>query len=129
MIEILRLDTEIAGTKATRLIALVGGEFIGSVDLEFKNRRVAQFARLFIKADRRGCGWGSQLVEMCITLAQGQGCESISATLDPGNHEVLPFYQRLGFILACEWGDDGLLLISKSLAVEIDLVAQRRARE
>lgn len=94
------------------IIALAGDEVVGQVLVNCDGRQVAEFKWLVVKHHAEGIG--SALLKYAEGIAKDHGCESIDCTIDPENHEVVPWYKARGYILAGEW-DDGTLLMAKEL--------------
>lgn len=82
--------------------ALVHGELVGAVAIEFsdrgKTRHKAHLAGLFVQAPHRAGGAGAQLVHAAMAAARARpGVCVVQLTVTEGNAPALALYARHGF--------------------------------
>jgi GNAT superfamily N-acetyltransferase len=114
MLEIKKLDVILDGIEYSKFIALVEDQFIGCVDLQIQTATSASFRALFVHEDYRHQEIGFKLILACEQAAEKAGCKYLGAQVDRGNLDVLPFYEKLGF-MPCYQHDDGTLIITMRL--------------
>jgi GNAT superfamily N-acetyltransferase len=95
---------EIAADPAHRLIAVErAGEVIGTLQLSFipglPNFGIKRgiIENVHIRADCRGHGYGSQMMQWAIERCREAGCGMVQLTSNKVRTEAHRFYERLGF--------------------------------
>lgn len=85
------------------IVAERGGEIIGTLQItiipgltNFGLRR-GLLENVHIRADQRGFGLGTKLLEHAIGICRGRGCKLVQLTSNKVRHEAHRFYARLGF--------------------------------
>jgi diamine N-acetyltransferase len=58
---------------------------------------VGEIDSIFIKAEQRRKGIGTELITLAIHWLQNQKCETIRVAIAEGNENALDFYRRFGF--------------------------------
>jgi len=62
------------------------------------NARVLELSRVVVRADARGKGLGTKLIEAAAAFGKEQGAAFLTAKLFTGNEEGRAFWERVGFI-------------------------------
>lgn len=65
-------------------------------DLEFGGRD-AFLTEIYVRRDRRGCGWGRRLLQEIETIAQASGAGAIHLEVRPDNAPAVGLYREAGF--------------------------------
>ena len=112
---ILRLDTIVDNKESSKLTVYSDFNFIGIVNLEFKNTIVSYGYGLYVHEDFRRQGIGTSLIKECFRISEENGCEAFSIVLSKDNIDIKNFYTRLGFIVSYQY-DNGDLLMTKVLS-------------
>lgn len=56
-------------------------------------------SKFYVLAGQRGQGYGRQMMAEVARIAQVQGCDRITLTVNKHNEQTLTIYQRLGFMV------------------------------
>ena len=126
-VKIVDLEIEVDGVIERRLTAFHDGHPVGTVSVRaiqsrqkfaggcrFIPRKVAYLYQLYVHELVRRHGVGRQLMKAACAQADITGCIAISLNVSAGNHEVLPFYAKLGFVPGYQ-DYDGTLFLSCQL--------------
>lgn len=116
MIDVLKMEIE--GNEFFLITYVVDESMVGCVQMDEVNTPSANIFRLYVAPNARYKGVGSQLIRECLSLARENNCKSAALTIAKNNREVIPFYEKLGFIFAMEWPDSGLQLFVHTLGDE-----------
>ncbi len=108
--QIVQIDTDVEGVNETQYIALVDGQCIGRVGVKSRGLLCATIRQLYVRPEHRGRGIGRKLVRDCIFRAGLHGCETINLSIAKCNRQVVPFYKRMGFIIAVEFSDNEIVM-------------------
>lgn len=79
------------------LVAVAGGEVIGSVHVETSRFGFGELG-MAIARDGRGRGVGSALLEAAIEWARDQGLHKLSLGVFPHNSAAIALYRKYGFV-------------------------------
>ena len=85
------------------MVADDAGEIVGTFQLSFipglarRGALRAQIEAVRVRADHRGSGLGTTMMEWAIDEARRRGCALVQLTSDRSRTEAHRFYERLGF--------------------------------
>lgn len=101
------------GDEETLVVAAVAGRIYGTVALQHKDRRAASICRLFVTKNYRRRKLGTYLVDECIRVARGSGCETLGLLVKKDNESAREFYRKIGFLFAYQYdnGDELMTLV------------------
>ena len=91
---------------ATVLVAVIGGEVVGSVAVATRGGAYAEMAApgeavirmLVVGPAARGSGAGTALVQACLDAALADGCETVRLSTQATMTAAHRIYERLGFV-------------------------------
>jgi ribosomal protein S18 acetylase RimI-like enzyme len=78
------------------LVLEEAGRVVGAVMGAYDGRR-GWIYHLAVAPNRQGQGLGQQLVQALEARLQAKGCEKVNLLIEPTNHGVEAFYQKLGY--------------------------------
>lgn len=88
------------GKSSLYLVALIGGEIVGTADIgrgrQAKNRHTASLG-IALRVDARGVGLGKALMETMIEWARSAGIRKLTLGVFASNSPALALYRKLGF--------------------------------
>lgn len=92
-------EAEVAGwiREHRVLVAEIDGEVVGGVRIEATDPDRAKVSRLGVRADRKGEGIGSRLLERAEATARERGRERVWLTTPPGHPHLPEFYRSRGY--------------------------------
>ena len=100
---------EIAADPSHRLIvAERNGEIVGTLQISFIpgmpnfGMRRGMLENVHIRADQRGSGLGTQMVQWAIERCREAGCGLVQLTSNKVRHDAHRFYEKLGFVKSHE---------------------------
>lgn len=85
------------------VVANLGGEAVGTAHVTFmaglshRGMWRAEIEAVRVRADQRGTGLGTRLIEWCIDQARRRGCGMVQLTSNAARADARRFYERLGF--------------------------------
>lgn len=82
--------------EGNKIIGYAAGE-IRELPAWRKKSKAAELVEIFVLADYRGHGIGSQLVEKFLVWSKEKGVERIKIEASAGNLDAIRFYKRKGF--------------------------------
>lgn len=80
---------------ARHLMAVEDGQVVGCARIIAKGEAVAKIGRVAVRNDRRGTGVGTDLMRFALDALAAEG---IVRVLLESQAQVIPFYERLGFV-------------------------------
>lgn len=95
------------------VLAAGDGPVVGSVALTPPDGSTVTLKRMYLRADLRGRGYGSTLLETAIATARAEGRSRILLDTSTAQLDARRLYERAGFVLARE--DGGTLYYSLDL--------------
>ena len=90
------IETKLSSQAELFLVSEIGTRVAGTVMAGFDGHRGWVYY-LGVDPDRRGHGIGRQLMQAVESRLQKLGCPKINLQIRDSNHQVVSFYERLGF--------------------------------
>ena len=113
--QILSLDSTVDG-KHTTQVAAVHPElgYVGAVDVQWEAEFTGFVTRLYVEPGCRRQGIARMLLDWCARLAADRKRVNLALLVLVANRVVIPFYQKCGFTVVCEYPDRSVLLVRKA---------------
>jgi GNAT superfamily N-acetyltransferase len=92
-----QVASAMARPDAVVLLAEMAGEMVACCHLERRRAETAYFGMFAVRPGRQGGGIGRKVVEEAFRIAAGWGCTEMQMTVIRQRHELIAWYQRLGF--------------------------------
>lgn len=75
----------------------------GGTHIVDRQERIAAIGNMYTRADQRGQGHASAIVQAVVATLLAEGFQDIFLNVDPGNHNAQRIYQRYGFVDYCRY--------------------------
>lgn len=83
----------------------VKSEYIGYLSTKSYGHKLF-LSKLYIKSSERKKGYGKQAIQYLLQLAQNNGLDAITLTVNKDNSNTIKAYQKLGFVISHEKKQD-----------------------
>lgn len=91
------VERELANTGLTRYLVCDAGADVIGYGGYWKVLDESQVTNIAIRPDRRGQGYGRQVVQAMLALAKGEGCVTMLLEVRVSNTPAVRLYEALGF--------------------------------
>lgn len=75
----------------------------GGTHIVDRQEKIAAIGNMYTRADQRGKGYASTIVQAVVTTLLAEGFQDIFLNVDPANHNAQRIYQRYGFVDYCRY--------------------------
>lgn len=75
----------------------------GGTHIVDRQEQIAAVGNMYTRADQRGKGYASIIVQAVVATLLAEGFEDIFLNVDPTNHNAQRIYQRYGFVDYCRY--------------------------